>query len=173
MQRPASVTVFGVLNIVFACLGILGVMGSVILFLPQSANSNNPVIQIIHDNQAYALWLKASIVLGLAACSVLLAAGIGLLKLLPWARIVSIAYAIYAIVMSLVGTVVNYFMLVQPMMASAHGKSGAEAGAAIGGAIGGMLGGCLGLIYPVLMLIFMTKANVKAAFGAGSQPPAI
>ena len=167
MQRPAAVTVFGVLNIVFAGLGIIGVLGSLVLFLPSVANAGNgnPVIKIIHDNPAYAAWLKISIVLGLAGCGVLLAAGIGLLKLLPWARTLSIVYAIYAMVMSIIGSVVNYFMLTQPMLAEAHGKSGAEAGAAIGGAIGGMLGGCFGLIYPVLLLIFMMRANVKAAFG--------
>ena len=102
----------------------------------------------------------------------LLAAGIGLLKLKPWARLVSIAYAIYGVVMVVVGGVVNYFFLVQPLLAQAHTQPGPAAAAAIGGAIGGTLGSCFGLIYPVLLLIFMLRADVKAAFGpaAGSPP---
>ena len=170
MQRPTSVTVFGILNIVFAAFGIFGVLASVMLFMAVGTNSNNPVIQIIHDNPAYAMWMKLSIVLGLASSAVLLAAGIGLLKLKPWARTVSIAYAIYAMVMILVSTVVNFIYLTQPMLEQAHQKQGPEAFAAIGGAVGGMSGSCFGIIYPILLLIFMMRANVVAAFRPSAPP---
>jgi hypothetical protein len=116
--------------------------------------------------------LKLSIALGAVVCVVLLAAGIGLLRLRPWARMASIIYAIYAILMGLVGMVVNYYFLVQPMLAQAQQKQGAEAAGAIGGAIGGCIGGCFGLIYPILLLIFMTRANVVAAFRPTSGQPA-
>jgi hypothetical protein len=46
--------------------------------------------------------------------------------------------------MAIIGTVVNYFFLVQPMLANAQHQHGAAAGAAIGGAIGGMIGGSSG-----------------------------
>jgi len=166
MSRPTSVTVFGVLNIVFAAFGIVGMIFSVLLFLPQ-ASSNNPVVQLIHDSPAYAAWLKFSMVLGVVVCVALLAAGIGLLKLKPWARTFSIGYGIYAIVMAIVGTVVNYFLLVRPMLEQAQQKHGPDAAAAIGGAIGGTFGGCLGMVYPILLLVFMTRANVVAAFAGG------
>jgi hypothetical protein len=83
MQRPTAVTVFGILNIVFAALGIIGVIGSVMLFAAVSADSKNSVIQIIHDNAAYAAWMKISVALGLPVSAALLAAGIGLLQLRP------------------------------------------------------------------------------------------
>ena len=46
---------------------------------------------------------------------------------------------------------------------------------AIGGAIGSSIGGCFALIYPVLLLIFMTRPKLAAAFqpgpgGAGFPP---
>ena len=165
MQRPTAVTVFGILNIVFAALGIIGVIGSVMLFAAVGADSKNPVVQIIHDNAAYAAWMKISVALGLPVSAALLAAGIGLLQLRPWARRFSIIYAIYSMVMVVVGSVINYFFLMQPMLEQAHQKSGPEAAGAIGGAIGGTVGGCFGLIYPVVLLIFMLRANVVAAFG--------
>jgi hypothetical protein len=164
MQRPTVATVFGILNIVFAALGIFGVLASVMLFMAVGASSNNPVIQLIHDSPAYAAWMKISIVLGLLTAGVLLAAGIGLLMLKPWARMVSIVYAIYAIVMVGIGGAVNYVFLIQPLMQQAQQKQGPEAAGAIGGAIGGMFGSCFGLIYPILLLIFMMRANVVAAF---------
>ncbi|HXR48348.1 MAG TPA: hypothetical protein VN784_13015 [Candidatus Limnocylindrales bacterium] len=166
MQRPTSVTVFGILNIVFAAFGVFGLIFSMALFhLP--ADSNNPVVKLIHENPAYAAWLKASILLGVPSCLVLLATGIGLLCLKSWARILSIAYAIYAIVFGIVGTVVNFVVMVVPMAEQARQQQGPEAAAAIGGAIGGTIGGCFGLIYPVLLLIFMTRPKVAAAF----RPP--
>jgi hypothetical protein len=164
MQRPTSVTVFGVLNIMFAALGIGGALASMLLMMVPANGSNNPVIQVLHNSPAYLAWMEVSIVLGLVASVSLLAAGIGLLNLWPWARILSIAYAIYAIGMIPVGMVGNLFFLVQPMLEQAHQRHGPEAAAAIGGLIGGTFGGCFGLIYPVLLLIFMLRANVVAAF---------
>jgi hypothetical protein len=163
MQRPTAVTVFGVLNIVFAVLGAIGVAASLMLFGSQ-AGAENPIVQLIHDNPTYALWMKFSASAGLVVCVLLMAAGIGLLMLKPWARGLSIFYGIYAIVMGIVGTAVNYFYLVQPIIERAQQKQGPEAAAAIGGAIGGTIGGCVGLIYPVLLLVFMTRPKIVAAF---------
>jgi hypothetical protein len=177
MQRPTSVTVFGVLNIVFAVLGIFSMLAMMAFFAMAGTSTNNPVIQLIQNNPAYASWMKLSLVLGVPVAVVLLAAGIGLLKLKPWARIVSIAYGIYAIVMVLAGMVVNYIFLLRPMLQEAQQQQGPQAATAIGGAVGGTFGSCFGLIYPILLLIFMLRPNVVAAFRppvpADGQPPAI
>ena len=170
MQRPTSVTVFGILNIVFAAFGIIGTFAS-LAFFSANADMNNPVVKIIHENSSYAAWLKICIPLGLIVSVALLAAGIGLLKLKPWARILSIAYTVYAIVFGIIGMVVNYFFLVQPMLAQAQSQQGPQAAAAIGGAIGGSIGGCFGMIYPILLLIFMTRPNVIAAFNPSPENP--
>jgi hypothetical protein len=166
MQRPTSIIVFGILNIMFAVLGVFGLFVSLALFFAP-ADTNNPVIKIMHENPAYAAWLKLCIPLGLLACAALLAAGIGLLYLKSWARKLSIAYAIYAILFGLLGSVVNFMFLVRPMIEQARQQSGPAAAGAIGGAIGGSVGGCIGLVYPVLLLIFMLSPKLTAAF----QPP--
>ena len=163
MKRPTSVTVFGVLNIVFAVFGAFGLLTSIALFSLQT-DFNNPVVKLIHENAAYATFLKISILLGIPICLALLAAGIGLLNMKSWARILSIVYAIYAIVSGMIGIVVNFFAMVMPMIEQAHQEQGPAAAAAIGGAIGGTLGGCFGLIYPVLLLIFMLLPKTAAAF---------
>jgi hypothetical protein len=100
-----------------------------------------------------------------------LAAGIGLLMLKPWARTLSIVYAIYSILQAIVGTIINYFLLVRPLIEQAQNSSGPEAAAAMGGAIGGTIGGCVGLIYPALLLFFMMRPNVVAAFRPPVYPP--
>ena len=169
MQRPTSVTVFGILNIAFAAFGAIGLVVTLAMFsLP--TDLNNPVIRLIHENPAYAAWMKFSLLLAVPSCLVLLAAGIGLLCMKSWARILSIIYAIYAIVFGIAGTVANFFFMVRPMLEQARQQQGAEAAAAIGGAIGGTIGGCFGLIYPVLLLIFMTRPKVAAAFRPSAPP---
>jgi hypothetical protein len=89
----------------------------------------------------------------------------------PWARKLSIAYAIYALVFGVVGIVVNFLFVVRPMLEQAQGRQGPEAAGAIGGAFGGTIGGCFGLVYPILLLIFMTRPNVVAAFRTAVPPP--
>lgn len=148
---------------VFAAFGFIGTLASMALFL-MPGNSDNPVMKIMQDSPAYGAWVKFSIPLGLLACGALLAAGIGLMFLKPWARKLSIGYAIYALVFGLIGMVVNFLFLVRPMLEQAREQQGAEAAGAIGGAIGGSIGSCFGLIYPILLLIFMFRPNVVAAF---------
>jgi hypothetical protein len=93
------------------------------------------------------------------------------LRLKSWARKLSIAYAIYAIVFGIIATVMSFMFLVRPLLAEAQQSQGPEAAGAIGGAIGGIVGGCLGLVYPILLMIFMTRPKVVAAFQRPEPPP--
>jgi len=173
LQRPGVVTTFGVLNIVFAALGLIGVIGA-ISTLSMSAASDNYVVKVMRDNPTYLMWIKISIPLSLLALAALLAAGIGLLRLKAWARVLSIAYAIWAIVTGLVALVLNYLFLARPLMEEAARKESAESAGLMGGAVGSLFGGCFGLVYPIILLIFMTRPTVIAAFRpAVSEPPAL
>jgi len=120
MQRPAAVTTFGILNIVFAVFGVFGLL---------------------------------------------------LLRVENWGRKLSIGYAIYAIFFGILGAVMNFIFLFRPMLEEAAQKQGSEAAGAIGGAVAGSIGGFIGLVYPILLLIFMTRPKVVAAFHPPSPPP--
>ena len=115
MHRPTSVTVFGILNIVKAGFSILLTITSIPLLLAP-ADSNNPFIKMLHENPAYAAWMRLCIPLGLLSCTILLVAGIGLLCLKSWARTLSIAYAIYGICMGILSTAVGSIFLIQPFL---------------------------------------------------------
>jgi len=171
MQRPASVTVFGVLNIVFGALGLVAIIFSAIaLMVVPTGSTNNPVLEIMRNSPGYAAWMKMAIPLGILASGVSIAAGIGLLKLRRWGRSLSIGYGIYAIVAGVLGVMLSFIFVMQPLMQQASQKSGPEAAALIGGAIGGTIGGCFGMIYPVLLLIFMFRPKVAAAFRPPAEP---
>ena len=172
-QRPGVVTNFGVLNVVFAGLSLFGIMASIAM-LNAPAATKNPVVQLMRDNPAYLTWMKIMIPLGLLALAAQLTAGIGLLRLKAWARVLSIVYAIWAILFGLFGLGLNYVFLTRPLMEEAARKQGAESAAAMGGAMGSLFGGCFGMVYPILLLIFMTRPKVIAAFRpAASEPPAL
>ena len=93
--------------------------------------------------------------------------GIGLLMLRPWGRWLSIFYSIYTIFIVLVNAVVSYYFLFVPMMDKlAVLAPGQEKAGMIGGIVGMVAGTCVGPIYPIILLIFMYRPNVKAVFGA-------
>jgi hypothetical protein len=170
MQRPTSVTVFGVLNIVFGALGVLGMIFSIASFFILPDNGKNPVIEITRHSPGYAAWMKIAIPLGFLVCGVVIAAGIGLLKLKNWGRGLSVGYAIYAIASGLLGGVLNYIFIMQPLLEQASQKRGPDAAGLVGAAVGGTFGSCIGMIYPVLLLIFMFRLNVVAACRPSAEP---
>lgn len=167
MQRPTYVTAFGILNFVFAALGVIGLIAAIAL-LGLPADSNNPVIQLIHECPVYATWLKVSIALDVLGCGLLLAAGVGLLGLKPWARTLTIAYAIYAIAFCLGGMLINLILMDQPMLGPAAQQRAFETVAAVGGPISGTIGGLFWVLYPLLLLGFLLRPKAAAVF----RPPA-
>ena len=169
MERPTSATVFGILNIAFAAMGAFGVVLAVAMF-STTADANNPVIKIMRESPGYMIYMKIMIPLGAVACVLLLVAGIGLLCFKAWGRILSIVYAVWAILNGILGAVMNFFVLFLPRLHQAQQINGPEQAGAYGGAIGGTFGSCFGLIYPVLLLIFMLRPKLAAAFrGTTSQ----
>ncbi|MHC4481456.1 MAG: hypothetical protein ACYS1C_10890 [Planctomycetota bacterium] len=171
MERPTSVTVFGVLNIVFAVLGLIGVLIAAVSIAAVRAmgGMEDPLIQAIWESPVARAWNLAALPLGLAATIALFAAGVGLLLLKPWARILSLIWGIYDIVME-VGGLVIHFAFIRPALAQVAG--GPDAMRATFATVGAVVGGCLGVIYPILLLIFMTRPRVVDAFEPEGAPPA-
>ena len=170
MERPVSVTVFGILNIVFAVLKILGILASlVVLAVSVPGRPANPAFPAMFDNPAYLAWMKISIPWSLLVSAILLAAGIGLLYLKPWARRLSLGYGIYAIVACIVAPILTYYFVLGPMLEQMRLARGPESALAVIMAVVAMASGVLGLIYPVLLLFFLTRPHVIAAFRAPDE----
>ena len=165
-QRPVSVTIFGILNIGFGMLNAVSLLISMVV-LSRTNMAGNPILKQLYDNPQYVAWTKISMPLGGIAAVVLLAAGIGLLFLQNWARIVSIGYGIYAILGGIVGGFIMLKICASMMSQNASGPSGMMVMAPLIGAIIGMM---FGLVYPILLIIFMTRPKVVAAF---SSEPAV
>ncbi len=174
MKRPTSVLVFGILNLVFAAMGVFGILTlAAVMLTPQSpamqkAIQQNPVLQLIQRNPDYAMFMKISTLAEGGAMVVLALAGVGLLLLWSWGRHLSTLYAVYAIIAVMIRAMVNYHFVIAPMLEKMpHGHLTPEQAGAIGATAGGS---CFGMIYPVLLLIFMFRPKVVAAFGPPDEP---
>ena len=168
MQRPTSVTVFGILNLLFGALGVFGVFMMLALLFGERAQ-NNPVVRLMEENSGFGTWMKLSIPLGIISTIAVFVSGIGLLLMKRWGRTLAFAYAVLAIASGAVSLIMNFTFVVRPLMDQAARQQGPEAAGAVGGVLGGMCGGCFGLLYPILLLYFMTRPSVIEAFQ--SPPP--
>ena len=164
MQAPTSVIVFGILNIIFGILGVLGTAFSAVTLF--ALPGGNPFLA--NQDAFMATWLRVSIVLGFLASIVLLISGIGLLRLRPWGHKLAIGYAIYGVASTILGIIIQVWFVVLPQLQQP--ARGPDAMPLIAGAIGGAIGGCIGLAHPVLLWFFMTRRNVVAAFAGTAMP---
>lgn len=167
-QRPAAATVFAILNIVFGVVGLCTIpLSAMMFFFPfdKAMTENNPALRLMEENTFYRLFMQGALGLGFIVAIVLIIAGVGLYQLKPYGRTLSIGYAIYGIVMNLVSIAVNCFLVFPALIEQANTIGpGPEQAGAYGGLAGGILGGCVGFIYPVILLIFMFRPNMIAAF---------
>ena len=147
-QRPASVTVFGILNIIFGSLRLVCL--PFILFItfrmPQMWNPSHIAI----------IWLIIAHAVDFIIAIFLLTLGIELLRLKAWARKWSLVYGWLSIALVFIGTIVNLLLITS----GEFGYAEEALPSALGGTCGGLIGG---LIYPVLLIIFMQKQSVKDA----------
>ena len=167
-QHPTAATVFGILNILFGVMGLCGLaMTVVLLFVPfnPQMTKDNPALQLMEENAFYRTFNQVGILLGFVAAVVLIIGGIGLLQTKPYGRSLSIGYGIYAVVACLLGTILNVVFVFPALLEKANAAGGGPASAAAYGGIGGgVFGACVGLIYPSLLLYFMYRPNIVAAF---------
>src|SRR5689334_17023601 len=106
MRRPVSVTIIGVLNVVF---GVLSAVGSLVTF----------AILLTEPGILTGIWTKTVLCLGLINCFILFVSGVGLLGLNSWARKLSMFYSGLGIALSIAGLL---------MVLSATGEAASKSG---------------------------------------------
>src|SRR5262245_54997688 len=111
VQRPASVTVMGILNIVFGSLGLLCYVCVGVMFLALMGSTAgfpggvNPIQDMMNFMErqipGYKAIMISSLILGFLLSVLLLVSGIGLLNMQGWARVLSILYSIIMILVQI------------------------------------------------------------------------
>ncbi len=163
MKRPTTLLVFGVLNLAFAAQGILAsALVATVFFLAPLPGGHGE----LEGGSAVArsmAFLVIALALGLVQHVLQGISGVGLLTVKSWGRTAAIAYAFSAVVVAVVLTLA-YFWTVVPLMGDvARGPGGREfAPFSFGMFVPCMF--CIGLTYPAILLCFMFRPNVIAAF---------
>lgn len=175
-QRPATIIVFGVLNIIFGGLGVITVISNFIIMqfgvfeklgLPQDPLTKR-LLDLQKNDPLFSTVSTVSNLLGLLASAALLAAGIALLRMRPWGRVVSLIHAAYSMVSVIVITLFYYSRLYAPMLEEAKPNT-QEKMQAVMGTVAGFGGCCLGMIYPICIFVFLTRPSLIAAL-KGESP---
>lgn len=140
---PVAVTVFGILNIVFGGMGLLTMPVALIFTfaMPQTRQSG-----------AYVVWTVSAFLIGLVCTTLLIAFGIGLLKLRSWGRKGALAYGCFAVIWGIIGMIVNVGLV-------GSGAYGSRTNPEVQ-TVMLIFFGLLGLIYPICLIIFMRRPNV-------------
>ncbi len=180
MNRPTAVTVFGVLNLVFGGFGLLCVplqTLSTLAMMPglQQMNENMgmeyPMLDVL-DSPMYRMVMIAYLVMTLAGAIALVAGGIGLLKLRPWGRTLSILYGGFKVVAVPIVAVVNYVAITRPMLEQMPTQAMPFASfTSATSTISAVLGCCFQMAYPIILLIFMFTRSVRGAFQQSQIAP--
>ena len=188
-KRPTSVLVIAIFHFIFGGFGLIGALAGLVIGILMIAQPKPPAGFVVASNPPtfadqtmymvsnVPFWKEASLgfaVLGLALSIILLVAGIGLLSMKPWARFLSIGYAAASILLQCcslfytIAYVTPAQIAMYDQMPPAAGMAGAQAQSIASiskTAISvGQFAGLLGLIYPVIVLIVMSRPKVGAAF---------
>jgi len=167
-RPPGSIKVLGIINLVFAGLGLFGLLFTYSMYFGDDGSSSfgmrNPVIEVAHRSPEFMSFLRWSMVHGLFAAALLCVAGIGLIKYRPWGRSLAIFYALQNIVAAIVGLYLTHKYLMAPLR-ELHDP------AADAGVTGGYMGGIIAMAYPIVLLAFMFKRTVREHFARVAEPP--
>jgi hypothetical protein len=165
--RPTAVTVFGILNLLFGAFGVccLGFSAAAMFipFGPEMSRDNVP-LQLMEESPLYRNFNRAEMVLGIAASIVLIVAGIGLLRLRPWGRKLAIGYGIYSVATDVIASIINLGFVFPILFQKAESASGIAMAAVWIALFSGIAATVCGLTYAGLLLYFMYRPNVVAAF---------
>ena len=118
-NKPVSIIVFGILNLVFAVLGLFGAVASIgflVFAFNTQGQQNSPWDAVWSQNAGQAAYMMGSSILNFIFRVVQLFAGIGLLRSRKSGHTLSIIYAWYAIASAIAGVIISYLLILSPAM---------------------------------------------------------
>jgi hypothetical protein len=182
-KRPTAVLVIAIFHFLFATCGVCGVgatqAGGMLKQLggPAQGKANAKMEQFqkrlqeaLDQSPGQQVLQQINLGVGLLMSAALIVAGIGLLQMRPWARWLSIAYAVVAL-LSVASSVLVYLALTKPALDTAWpdleriDPNMTRLFQLIFG-LSPVIGPLLGGIYPVAVLIVMLLPSVGKAFRA-------
>jgi hypothetical protein len=189
-KPPTAVYVLAILHLVGGGLGLLGVLANGALLAVNASkaapaapgrpvNPQDPgALQQHYADKvpAFHVYQACELALGLLLSALLLAGGVGLLKMRPWGRTLSLVYAPLSIATHLVALVYGLAFIIPATREffELAAKQNPQLGpAVVAGEVGGYIGlffGTVVIIYPIVVLVILLRPSIAAAF-RGEYPP--
>ncbi|HXS69755.1 MAG TPA: DUF4339 domain-containing protein [Candidatus Polarisedimenticolia bacterium] len=152
-KPPGTIKVFGILNIVF---GGLALLCSPFSFVAIAMSSKQMGYSSFMMN-----WIIFSVIITIIGGAILLASGVGLLKMKEWARKLAVYYAVFACIMPIISALVTF---THPVAAGPNPEFQKMAQS-----IGAVVGIVIAWTYNGLLIYFLTKPAVKEALAEKTQ----
>lgn len=164
--KPAALTVFGILNIIFGAIGLISVLFSYKLYFTPLESQVGPMPEALRASPFCFTCMRALIIPGTLFVLLQLISGIGLLRSSNLARKTALGCALYSIAAGLFSgwLTIRYILPVTLQQALQQMKNADPAVAEMTRTIGtaaGYFGVVVALILPVLTLIFLSRAKVR------------
>lgn len=166
-ERPTSVTVFAVINLVFCSLGVIALIAWLLSKLGLSLNifpqpPEKDALTLAMENSLPFQWFSdISSGVGAFTTILLIAASIAMFTLKPWSRKVTIGLGVYSVVVIIVGYIFQYLVIWSPLLPDVTGTDLLIVRAAM--IIGGVIS-VLFIGYHLLMIFMLTRPAVVEAF---------
>jgi hypothetical protein len=172
--RPVGVTLLAVAAILLGLSQLCTSPASLpLLLLDPAAGTDQPALRPYVDVPWLLTFARLGIVLSTCGSSALVAAGIGLFFLKPWARTLALVWAGYAVLWTAVREVVmfaKFLPLLDRSTAEMDPETRELSRAALTGGL--VVDGCLWLGLAAATLIVFTRPSIQAAFGDDAAPGA-
>lgn len=171
--RPSTLTAIAVLAIAMGALGLLSLPLS-ILYMATGWKAAGPAGPALWANETFRTYTLVSFPLGTVLSVLYIVAGVGLLRLRPWAWGLTIGLIVFAMLSQVInacvmlpqmGTLLSASM--PPMPQGAPDLSFMLPFMYVGVGIGVLIG----LAVMTILLVLLTRPNVRGAFRRAGQHP--
>lgn len=163
-QRPISVTVIAAIAIAMGALGLMALLKTAVELLIGRAGVTG---DLMNANSAFRIWTYISVPLSLALTSLLIAGGIGLLRLKKWARKAIIIWCISGMILAIPALAIN--LSIVPTMAQTMARNNMPQNIMRITLIATfVVSAAISLGMNIAFLIVLTRGNVKAVFNDAS-----
>lgn len=166
--RPAAVTTIATIGVILGTFGLLCKPTALAMQLFFRMPQPNPVLDVFRNDPNLRAFSVVAGLTGTLVSLLLLVSAVGSLKLAQWARLGMLCYACLAALLTLIGQVFGY-LVIGPAIQQAIRQAGMpdKGPGMMGGPIGLVLGLVLGLWFPLLILFYYNRRDVKEAFALG------
>ncbi len=162
-ERPTSVTVFAIINLILSVIGLLGFIHwlTMQLGLLPVPEAQDAVTRAMQHHTGFQLFTNVMQGVGIITTILMIAASIAMFSLKNWSRRTTLGLGVYSILIIALGYLLTVVLIVRPLLPD---LTGVDLMVARFMMIGGGVMTILFMGYYLLMIFMLTRPKVVQAF---------